>query len=119
MTKYPIRTLLIHAGDPIIAALLGALLGEDARILFPERGETLEVATSLLNPDAILVDITIMQPGSAEEERLAKSGVPVIFFGSTDDCDGLRLAGRSCFALPTEREGLHEHIRALVTSVEP
>ena len=118
MTKYTRRTLLIHAEDPIIAALLGALLGEDAHITFPEREEPLEAATGRLNPDVVLVDITLTQPGSPAAEELAKTGVQLIFFGSTGDCERLRLAGSSCFALPAEREGLHAHVRRLVAAAE-
>lgn len=97
------RTLLIHAHDPLIAALLGALVGEEAVVAFAEGKETLESAARRVKPRAILTDAPDSAPGDLT--------IPIVVFGSPEECARRRAAGTPCFSLPADHKALHDRVR--------
>lgn len=101
-------TLLIHASDPLVAALLGALLEEEAGVAFPERGESLEAAVQRTRPVAVIVEAGIER----EPERLAPE---LILFASADTVRRTE-ANTRCYSLPAEREALHDRVRAVLAA---
>ena len=88
----------------MIAALLGALFHDDARVVFPERGEPIDAAISRVAPTVAIVDVEY-------RPQLVGAAAEVIFFGSSEararhGGDDVR-----CYVLPADREALRDQVR--------
>jgi DNA-binding response OmpR family regulator len=116
--------LLIHAHDPLIAALLGTMLEQEgARAVFCERDEPVEAAAKRIRPQLIIADVAATQRDAVAHVEVARTsldhvaatlGATVVLFGTPEDCAILRESGYDCYALPDQREALRARVEALL-----
>ncbi len=82
-THVKIARVLIHSGDVLVAALLGALFAtEEVEPLFPADGETTRDALLRLRPSAILIDGE--SDDAADERALGAAmmiGATIVLYG--------------------------------------
>lgn len=105
--------MLIVAGDPMVAALLGMLLDPGRHEpVYPQNGERLEEAVGRLRPP-----IAVVLDGGLESARsdlflvrADRARAALVLFTPPTGGDGVRALaeerGVPCFALPVDRAGL-------------
>jgi riboflavin biosynthesis pyrimidine reductase len=105
--------VLIVAGDPMVAALLGMLLDPDRHEpVFPQNGERPEDAVGRLRPPiAILLDGELESAGSdLFVARADRARATLVLFTPPAGSDAARALaaarGIPCFTLPVERAAL-------------
>lgn len=98
--------ILIHTDDPIIAALLGALLESDGVVHFPESRESLAAAVARVHPHVLITELR-------HSAQIASSDLNLLIVGSAEECRQMRAAGAHGYALPEDASAIQDRVRAI------
>lgn len=110
-TNPPPPDVLIHTHDAVIAALLGALCGDQSRVMFPSADELPAEAVRRIRPRLVIAGI-----GESDEiaDAAREVSATVLCVGNDADCAQRGSAGGACFGLPGQQQELrHAIARAL------
>jgi hypothetical protein len=109
-------TVLVVASDPVVAALLGALVElERHTALYPGAGETLPSALSRLRPRVVLIEAVGDAPVAPDElgrlfASVRETGARGVLFAAAGRRDDLRRRAAALdapwFTLPVDRRSL-------------